>query len=137
MAAAEASRTAGWRAGWCGTVRRWRGAAVSPRMGCRWVEGTGVAGHPPGGYGAQAVQVVPGRPGLVPGTEGRVLGAYREPAGWARPGSAAVVAEPPPGESGVPGQHVLGVVPQESVDHGVLPQSWAALSHGFNLANPS
>src|SRR4051812_50158866 len=91
-ATAEASRTAGWASGLVRDGRRWRDAAVSPRMGCRWVEGTGVARHPPGGYGAQAVQVVPGRPGLVPGAEGRVLGAFREPAGGGRPGPAAVFA---------------------------------------------
>src|SRR5256885_11166081 len=115
MAGAEASGTAGSASGLVRDGRRWRVAAVSPRMGCRWVERTGVAGHPPGGYGAQAVQVVPGRPGLVPGAEGPVLGAFREPAGGARPGSAAVVAEPPPRESGVAGQQLPGRVPPAPV----------------------
>src|SRR5256885_17003662 len=111
MAGAEASGTAGSASGLVRDGRRWRVAAVSPRMGCRWVEGTGVAGHPPGGYGAQAVQVVPGRPGLVPGAERRVLGAFREPAGWAPPGAAAAFARALSRASRGPGGHVLRGVP--------------------------
>src|SRR2546429_6747140 len=109
---AEASRTAGSASGLCGTVRRWRGAAVSPRVGRRWVEGAGVAGYAPAGYGAQAVQIVSSGPGLVPGAERRVLGPFGEPAGRARPATTTVVAVAEPGERGMPGQHVLRVVPQ-------------------------
>src|SRR5438046_313401 len=110
-----------WRAGGCGTVPRWRGAAVSPLVQRSWWTGrtgrvgparerAGVAG---GRERPHAVQVVPGGPGLVPGAERGAFGAFGEPATRAGPPPATAAADPSLRHR-VPGEPILRVPPEEA-----------------------
>jgi hypothetical protein len=79
--------------------------------------GSRVGIRSPTRQGPQAVQVVPGRPRLVPWPARGRLGPFGEPARRARPATAAPSALSVTARLGVPAQDLLRVSPQQPVDH--------------------